>query len=82
METVEKSSESTIRYPSEEEEFGKVALGWRIPGKLSDVYKEVNALSILGAYLSSTSVSPLKKAFVEIPEPLATDVDFDVLMNA
>ena len=82
METIENDSESTIRYPSEEEEFGKIALGWRIPGKISDVYKEIHALSILGSYLSSTSVSPLKKAFVEIPDPLATDVDFDVLMNA
>ena len=30
---------------------------------------------MIGSYLSSTSVSPLKEAFVNIPEPLATDID-------
>ena len=82
MDTIEKESESTVKFPSEEEKFGEIALGLRIPGKLSDVYKEVHALSILGNYLTSTSISPMKKAFVEIPDPIATDIDFDVLMNA
>ena len=82
LETIEKDSERTIQFPSEEEDFGRVSMGWRIPGKLSDVYKEIHALSILGSYLSSTSISPLKKTFVEIAEPLATDVDIDILMNA
>ena len=82
LETIEKDAERTIEYPSEEEEFGRISMGWRIPGKLSDVYKEIHALSILGSYLSSTSISPLKKTFVDIAEPLATDVDIDILMNA
>ncbi len=82
IEPQDKDSESVIKYPSEEEELGWVAMGWRIPGKLADVFKEVHALSILGTYLSSTSVSPLRKAFIEVADPLATDVDVDVLMNA
>ena len=57
-------------------------MGWRIPGKLTENFKQVHSLSILGSYLSSTSISPLKKAFVEIPKPYATDVDIDILMNA
>lgn len=74
---------NTIQFPSDEEEdFGWVAMGWRIPGKLSENYPEIHALSILGNYMSSTSVSPLMKAFVEISEPMATDVDIDVLMNS
>ena len=36
----------------------------------------------MGSYLSSTSISPLKKAFVDLPEPYSTDVDIDILMNA
>ena len=82
MDDLEKDSDSTISYPSDEEEFGWIAMGWRIPGKIANIYKEVHALSILASYMSSTSVSPLKKAFIEVPEPLATDIDIDVLMNA
>lgn len=82
LQALDKDSESTIEFPSEEEDFGWVAMGWRIPGKLTDVFKDVHALSILGSYLTSTSISPMKKAFIEIPEPLATDIDVDVLMNA
>ena len=81
IDIVEKGSESIIKYPSNNEEFGGIALGWRIPGKFSDVYKEIHALSILGDYLSSTPVSPLKKAFIEISEPIVNDIFFDVLKN-
>ena len=82
MDTIEKDSTQTIKYPSDEEDFGWIAMGWRIPGKLSENYKDVHSLSILGSYLSSTSISPLKKAFVDLPEPYSTDVDIDILMNA
>jgi Zn-dependent M16 (insulinase) family peptidase len=73
---------SVIKYPSEDEDFGWVAMAWRLPGNLADNYQDIHALSILSSYLSSTSVSPLMTAFVEIADPLATDVDIDILMNA
>ena len=36
--------------------------------------ERMRALSMLGAYLVSTAVSPMQKAFVNIKEPLATGV--------
>ncbi len=82
LKTIEKDETKKITYPSEEEQFGWIAMAWRLPGKLADVFKKVHALSILSSYLSVTSISPLMKGFVDIPDPLATDVDIDILMNA
>ena len=48
LETIEKETTRTIEYPSDEEEFGWIAIGWRIPGKLVDNYKQIHSLSILG----------------------------------
>lgn len=70
-----------IEYPSDEEESGKVAFAWRLPYKLVENIRQLHALKIMGSYLTSTSISPMKKAFVDTPDPYGTDVDFDVYFN-
>ena len=40
------------------------------------------ALSILTTYLTSSPISPLQQHFVELAQPLATDVDANILLNS
>jgi hypothetical protein len=40
------------------------------------------ALSILTTYLTSSPISPLQQHFVELGEPIATDVDANILLNS
>ena len=70
LETLKRNVTKKIEYPSKDEEFGKVNLAWRLPGILTDNLEKLTAFGILSTYLTSTAVSPLKKRFVEIDEPL------------
>ena len=70
-----------VQFPSEDEQFGWVKMGWRVIGNLNDNLDKMTDLAILNNYLTSTSVSPLTKTFVDIPEPLATSIDYDTYMN-
>jgi Zn-dependent M16 (insulinase) family peptidase len=72
--------DKAIKYPSSEEKSGRISLARRLPFKLWENVAAVHALKLLGAYMTSTSVSPLMEAFVEIPDPYATDVALDVLL--
>ncbi len=67
----------TIQFPSSDETFGRATLAWRLPGHLWATHRRLLGLKLLGSYLTSTSLAPLMKDLVEIPNPLATDVDFD-----
>lgn len=40
--------DKTIQYPSSEEKFGRVALGWRLPNKLWEDVTRMHALKLLG----------------------------------
>ena len=40
------------------------------------------ALSILTTYLTSSPISPLQQHFVELAQPLATDVDANIMLNS
>ena len=75
------SRKKVVEFPSDDEKFGWVKMGWRIVGNLTTNINKTMDLTILNTYLTSTSVSPLTKAFVDIPEPLATSVDYDTYMN-
>ena len=39
-------------------------------------------MSILTTYLTSSPISPLQQHFVELAQPLATDVDANILLNS
>ena len=59
-----------MKFPSKDEKFGRVAFAWRLQGILTENVETLFAFSILSTYLTSTAVSPLKKRFVEIDDPL------------
>ena len=70
-----------MMFPSEDEKLGRVKMGWRLEGNLTSNIEKTTDLSILHSYLTSTSASPFTKSFIDIPEPLATSVYFDIYMN-
>ena len=46
----------TIQYPSEDEMFGMVSMGWRIPGKIWESMFKIHALRVLAGYMSSSAI--------------------------
>ena len=70
-----------MKYPSDDEKFGRVKMGWRLEGNLTSNIEKTTDLSILHSYLTSTSASPFTKSFVDIPKPLCTSVYFDIYLN-
>ena len=81
IETLNESTTTTMMFPSEDEKLGRVKMGWRLEGNLTSNIEKTTDLSILHSYLTSTSASPFTKSFIDIPEPLATSVYFDIYMN-
>ena len=61
---------TTMKFPSKDEKFGRIIFGWRLPGILTENVEKLFAFGILTTYMTSTAISPLKKRFVEIDEPL------------
>lgn len=75
-----KSENIRIKYPSDEEDCGIVNFAWR--GPLCTVENlKLTACSVLLRYLSDTSVSPLQREFVEIPDPYASQISFGITEN-
>ncbi|KAL1123834.1 hypothetical protein AAG570_001605 [Ranatra chinensis] len=75
------SVELSVPYPSDEEVNGMVYVGWRGPSAVNDLYS-LTACSILLKYLTDTSVSPLPKEFVDIPDPYASKVCYSIVENS
>ncbi|TPX32519.1 hypothetical protein SmJEL517_g04347 [Synchytrium microbalum] len=71
-----KFTSETVRFPSSDEQVGSVTYGWR--GPPSDDIPTLLALDVLFRYLQDTAASPLAQKFVELSNPLASDVDFDL----
>lgn len=70
-----------IVYPADEEDCGLVNVAWRGP-KATNEYEELTACSVLLRYLSDTSVSPLQREFVEIENPFASRVGYNIAENS
>ncbi|KAG1456615.1 hypothetical protein G6F56_006789 [Rhizopus delemar] len=71
---LEKNLEETVLFADEDESMGTLLIAWNGP-KSSDYFAQ-KELEVLNVYLTDSSVSVLQKEFVEIEEPLCTDVDF------
>lgn len=69
-----------IVYPSDEEDCGIVYIGWRGPNSSTDILT-LTACSTLLRYLSETSVSPLQREMVEINDPYASTVSYNIIEN-
>lgn len=67
------SKDLVIKYPSDDESNGIFTAAWRGPSSVKDVYTLATSFTLL-KYLTETSVSPLQKEFVEIPDPYASKV--------
>ncbi|GHT84478.1 metalloprotease [Actinomycetota bacterium] len=63
-----------IEFPEKDESVGEVQISWIGP-HISDTLA-LQALDVLGTYLTDSPVSPVQKAFVERDDPLCTDVYF------
>lgn len=69
-------TEKVVRFPTEDEESGSVLVGFRGP-HCSDRYS-LSALSVMLDYLTDTSIAPLQRELVEIPDPFCSDISCDV----
>lgn len=69
--------EKVVRFPTEDEESGSVLIGFRGP-ICSDRYG-MTALSVILDYLTDTSIAPLQRDLVEIPDPFCSNISCDVL---
>ncbi|GAB0090020.1 Peptidase_M16 domain-containing protein [Sergentomyia squamirostris] len=75
------SQDVKILYPSDEEDCGLVFIAWRGP-KCSVEHTTLTACSVLMRYLSDTSVSPLQRDLLEIDDPLASKVSYNIGENS
>ncbi|KAG0191477.1 hypothetical protein DFQ28_011725 [Apophysomyces sp. BC1034] len=71
---MDKNTEETVLFPDEDESMGTVLIVWN--GPMCHEYLQLKALEVLEMYLTDSPVSVLQKEFVEIEDPLCTDVDF------
>lgn len=78
---LEKSENIKILYPADEEDTGLVSVAWRGP-KCTTENLKLTACSVLMRYLSDTSVSPMHREFVEISDPYASDISFNIFENS
>ncbi|CAG8543440.1 8472_t:CDS:10 [Ambispora gerdemannii] len=73
---LEKSVEQVIEFPDEDESMGQILIGWQGP-KINE-FLDLMALEMLHKYLSDSAISVLQKEFVEIAEPLCTEISFHI----
>lgn len=70
-----------IVFPSDEEEYGLIYIGYHGP-KATTEYETLTACYILMKYLCDTSVSPMQQSFIEIDEPFASRVSYNITENS
>ncbi|XP_059607775.1 uncharacterized protein C05D11.1-like [Phlebotomus argentipes] len=76
-----KSEDVKVLYPSDEEDCGLVLIAWRGP-KCTLEHTTLTACSVLMRYLSDTSVSPLQRDLLEIDDPLASKLSYNIGENS
>jgi hypothetical protein len=69
-------SSKTVQFPSETTDVGSIAYGWKGPN--SDDYEDIFSLEILFRLMNDNPSSLLPQRFTEIPDPWATDIDFEI----
>lgn len=78
---LKESKDVKILFPSDEEEAGIVHIGFMGPQATVD-FETLTACYILMKYLSDTSVSPLSQTFIEIDDPFASEVKYNISENS
>lgn len=78
---LKESKNVKILFPSDEEQCGLVYIGFHGP-KATTEYETLTACYILMKYLCDTSVSPIQQSFIEIDDPFASRVNFNITENS
>jgi Zn-dependent M16 (insulinase) family peptidase len=65
-----------VPFPSEDEDVGSIAYGWR--GPPSEDFETLFSLEVLFRYFNDNPSSIFPQKFVERSDPYSTDVDFDL----
>lgn len=78
---LKESKDIKILFPSDEEEFGLVYIGYHGP-KATTEYETLTACYVLMKYLCDTSVSPIQQSFIEIDDPFASQVSYNITENS
>ncbi|KAL3282009.1 hypothetical protein HHI36_005212 [Cryptolaemus montrouzieri] len=78
---LEKSMDLELKYPTDDEDNGIFCIAWRGASSVYDQYT-VTATCLILKYLTSFSVSPLQKEFVEIEDPYASSVTYNLYENS
>lgn len=74
---LEKTIIERIDYPNDEEVAGSAFIAWRGPNSISE-YETFIACTILLKYLSCGSISPIQREMLEIEDPFATHISFQL----
>ncbi|KAH8556354.1 Metalloenzyme, LuxS/M16 peptidase-like protein [Umbelopsis sp. PMI_123] len=74
---IAKIVEEIVLFPDEDESMGEIIISWNGPD--CHEYLELKAVDVLNTYLTDSPVSVLQKEFVEIEDPLCTDIDFHIV---
>lgn len=75
------SIRETITYPNDEEQSGSVYISWRGPNPILE-QENVTACIILLKYLCCGTMSPLQRELLEVPEPFASHICFQIIEHA
>lgn len=78
---LKESKDVKIVFPSDEEQNGLVYIGYLGP-KASTDFENLTACYALMKYLCDTSVSPLQQSFIEIDDPFASEITYNVIENS
>lgn len=70
-----------IKYPTDDESNGLFCIAWRGASCVKDLYT-VTATTLLLKYLTEFAVSPLPKEFVEIDDPYASGIVYNLYENS
>lgn len=78
---LKESKDVKVLFPSDEEESGLVYIGFLGPKATTD-YETLTACCLLLKYLTETSVSPIQQSFIELDEPFASRVNYNISENS
>lgn len=78
---INESKDIKVVFPSDEEECGLVYIGYLGPNATNE-FETLTACYILMKYLCETSVSPLQQSFIEIDDPFASRVSYNITENS
>lgn len=81
LQPLEETIIETVYYPNDEEANATIFVGWRGPNPITE-YETLQACLVLLHYLCSSPISPVRRDLMEIDEPVASQIDFQIIEHA